>query len=192
MPRQDLSAAMLGATQATVFLPAIFVQATLASGTLYLWSGLGNTTWNGQTWQGVGSLLKISTVEEKATVAATGLVVTLSGINPTLLANVLNEFNLTGPVKVFLGAFSSPGVLIPDPITLWSGALDQPTIDVGGDSASISINCESRLLEMNVSVERRYTDQDQQLDVPGDLAFSFVNSIQDQPVYWGQTPTNSI
>ena len=183
---------MLGATQAPVFLPAIFVQATLASGTLYLWSGMGSTTWNGRTWQGVGSLLTISTVEEKSTVAAAGLVVTLSGINPTLLANVLGEFNVSGPVKVFLGAFSSPGVLIADPITLWSGNLDQPTIDVGGETASISIACESRLLEMNVPVDRRYTDQDQQLDHPGDLAFSFVNSIQDQPVYWGQTPSTSI
>ena len=45
---------------------------------------------------------------------------------------------------------------------------------------------------MNVSVDRRYTDQEQQLDCPGDLAFSFVNSIQDQPIYWGQTPTTSI
>ena len=45
---------------------------------------------------------------------------------------------------------------------------------------------------MNVSIERRYTDQDQQLDAPGDLAMSFVNSIQDQPVYWGQTPGDAI
>ena len=190
--RGDLSQAMLDATLASVFLPAIFVQATLASGTLYIWSGYGSTTWNGQTWQGVGSLLNISTIEEKATVSATGLVVTLSGIDPTLLANVLDEFEVCGPVKVFLGAFSSPGVLIANPICLWAGNLDVPTIDVGADTASISINCESRLIEMNVSVDRRYTDQEQQVDTPGDLAFSFVNSIQNQPVYWGQTPSDHI
>jgi len=192
MPRPDLSAAMRSATGATVFMPAIFVQATFQSGILYLWSGRGDIVWNSKTWQGVGSLLKISTVEEKSSVAATGIVVTLSGIDPTLLPNVLNEFQVTGPVKVFLGAFSSPGVLISSPITLWSGKLDQPTIDVGSDLASISIACESRLLQMNVSVERRYTDQDQQQDVPGDLAMSFVNSIQDMPVYWGQTPSDAI
>jgi hypothetical protein len=192
MPRPDLTPAMRDATGATVVMPAVFVQATFQSGVLYLWSGRGNITWNGQTWQGVGSLLKISTIEEKSTVAAAGIVVTLSGIDPTLLTNVLGEFLVTAPAKVFLGAFSSPGVLIANPVTIWAGTLDQPTIDVGADLASISINCESRLLEMNVSIERRYTDQDQQLDAPGDLAMSFVNSIQDQPVYWGQTPSDAI
>ena len=59
-----------------------------------------------QTWQGVGSLLKISTVEEKSTVAAAGIVVTLSGIDPTLLTNVLSEFLVTGPVqRYFSGRF---------------------------------------------------------------------------------------
>jgi hypothetical protein len=191
MSRENVSSAMLAAMQANQLLPAIFVQATLASGTIYLWSGFGTIAWNGQAWQGVGSMLKISTVEEKATVSATGVTVTLSGIDPALLENVLSEFQVSGSVTVFLGAFSA-GVLIPSPITVWSGLLDQPTIDVSGETASIAINCESRLIEMNVSVDRRYTDQEQQLDNPGDLAFSFVNSIQDQPIYWGQTPTTSI
>ena len=56
-------------------------------------------------------------------------------------------------------AFSAPGVLIASPITVWRGLLDQPTIDVSADTASISINCESRLIEMNVAVDRRYTDK---------------------------------
>jgi len=192
MSRQNVTTAMLDATQASQLLPAIFVQATMASGTVYLWSGFGNIAWNGQTWQGVGSMLRISTIEEKATVTASGITVTLSGIDPTLLNDVLGEFQLCGQAVVFLGAFSAPGTLIASPITVWSGLLDHPTIDVSGDTASISINCESRLIEMNVSVDRRYTDQEQQLDCPGDLAFSFVNSIQDQPIYWGQTPTTSI
>jgi hypothetical protein len=189
---RPITTGMLDAIQASQLLPAIFVQATMASGTVYLWSGLGNITWNGQAWQGVGSMLRISTIEEKALVTASGITVTLSGIDPTLLNDVLGEFQVCGRAIVFLGAFSAPGVLIASPIIVWSGLLDQPTIDVSGDSASISINCESRLIEMNVSVDRRYTDQEQQLDCPGDLAFSFVNSIQDQPIYWGQTPTTSI
>jgi hypothetical protein len=94
MSRQNVTTAMLDATQASQLLPAIFVQATMASGTVYLWSGFGNLTWNGQTWQGVGSMLRISTIEEKATVTASGITVTLSGIDPTLLNDVLGEFQL--------------------------------------------------------------------------------------------------
>ena len=48
MPRPDLTSAMRDATGATVFMPAIFVQATFQSGVLYLWSGRGDITWNGR------------------------------------------------------------------------------------------------------------------------------------------------
>ena len=54
---RPITAGMLGAIQASQVLPAIFVQATMASGTVYLWSGPGSVVWNGQNWQGVGSLL---------------------------------------------------------------------------------------------------------------------------------------
>jgi hypothetical protein len=68
--------------------------------------------------------------------------------------------------------------------------MDQPTLDVTGVAASIAINCENRLVEMNVAVDRRYTDEDQQLDYPGDRGFEFVNGIQEAQIYWGRTPSS--
>jgi hypothetical protein len=68
--------------------------------------------------------------------------------------------------------------------------MDKPTIDVSGTSATITINCENRLVEMNVSAERRYTHEDQQVDYPGDLGFQFVNSIQDAQIYFGRYPSS--
>ena len=109
---RPITAGMLGAIQASQVLPAIFVQATMASGTVYLWSGPGSVVWNGQNWQGVGSLLNISTVEEKAEVRATGISITLSGIDSPLLTDVLGGSSF--------GAFSAPGTLIANPITVWS------------------------------------------------------------------------
>jgi hypothetical protein len=69
--------------------------------------------------------------------------------------------------------------------------MDQPTIDVDGTTATIAINCESRLLDMNVAVDRRYTNEDQQLDHPGDRGLEFVNSIQEVVIYWGRSPSSS-
>jgi hypothetical protein len=91
---------------------------------------------------------------------------------------------------VWLGNFNAAGVLMPDPIVCWAGRTDQPTLDVSAETSTIEINCESRLLEMNVAVDRRYTNEDQQLDYPGDRAFEFVSSIQEVVIYWGRLPSS--
>lgn len=189
MPRA-MSTAMLAAINASELFPAIFVEATFATGPVYVWSGMGSITWNAQTWVGIGSLGSISTIDEGSTVEAKGIALTLSGIDPTLLADVLGEFSLGQPVTVYLGLFNG-GALIDHPITSWAGRMDQPTIEVDGKAAMITINCESRLLDMNTAVDRRYTADDQQRDWPGDLCFNFVNAIQEMTLYWGTAPTSA-
>jgi hypothetical protein len=44
---------------------------------------------------------------------------------------------------------------------------------------------------MNVPANRRYTQEDQQRDYPGDLGFQFVNSIQESQIFWGPGPGTS-
>ena len=155
-----------------------------------MWTGYGPVSWNGLIWQGVGSLGSITTIEEGSTVEAKGITLTLSGMDATLVGDVLGEFAVGLPVTVWFGLFDGNQVLIPSPIVSFAGRMDQPTLTFGGDTASVSIACESRLLDMNTSVERRYTNDDQQLDYPGDRGFEFVNSIQEVSIYWGRTPTD--
>lgn len=189
-----MTSAALAALTSPYLMPAIFVQATFANETIYVWSGVGDLTWNGQTWQGIGSLGSVTVIEEGATVQARGITLQMGGIQTALLADVLQEMQLGAPVSVFLGLFdgaASPPVLIDSPINAWTGRMDQPTIEVGGETATLSINCESRLIDMDVAVDRRYTQDDQAIDYPGDLGFQFVNSIQAQTIYWGATPNGN-
>lgn len=188
-----MSSAMLAALQATDLQPALFVQLTFNGATVYLWTGTGSTSWNSQTWSGLGSLLSLAVAEDGATVEARGITITVSGLDPTLLPDCLSDFQLGLPAIVYLGFFSS-GSLISSPITSWSGRMDLPTIDVSGETATIAINCESRLLDMNIPVDRRYTQQDQQMTWPDDLGFQFVDSIQEFILAWGQSynATNNI
>jgi hypothetical protein len=190
MPRSGLSSAQLTAIQSASLRPAFFVEAHFVSGPLYVWSGRGSITWNGQTWLGVGTLGTISTIEEGSGVEAKGITLSMSGIDSSLLGDVMLEFQVGLPCIVRLGLFDTNGALIDDPVIAWSGRMDQPTIDVDGQTCTISINCENRLVEMNVAVDRRYTNEDQQLDYPGDRGMEFVSSIQDVTIYWGRTPSN--
>jgi hypothetical protein len=171
--------------------PALFVEANFTSGPIYVWSGLGLITWGGHEWVGIGSLGSVSTVEESSTVEAKGVTLTLSGIDATLLEGILDEFQVGLPVLVTLGLFNEAGVLIADPVLAFAGQMDQPTLEVNGTAATISINCENRLFEMNVAVDRRYTNEDQQRDYPGDRGFEFVSSIQEAQIYWGRTPSST-
>ncbi|HXE04491.1 MAG TPA: hypothetical protein VN579_00785 [Bryobacteraceae bacterium] len=189
MPR-NITTDQLAALQASNLLPALFVTATFRTGAIYVWTGFGSITWGGHTWLGVGTLGSVSVIEEGATVEAKGITLTLSGIDTDLLADVLNEFYLGAPAAVYLGLFSEGRTLIGDPIPAWAGAMDQATIDVAGESAVIAINCESRLLDMNIPVYRRYTNEDQQLDYPGDKGLEFVSAIQETTIYWGRVPNS--
>ena len=189
MPR-SVSDAMIAALASDQVRPAIFVQVTFTTGSVYLWNGYGPINWNGQSWLGIGTFGSVSTMEESSSVEAKGITLTLNGIDPTLLSDVLVDYQTGLPALVWLGLFDSNRQLIPSPLLAFAGRMDQPTISLDGATASISIACESRLLDMNVSVERRYTNEDQQLDYPGDRGFEFVNSIQEVSIYWGRTPTN--
>ena len=187
MPR-SMTLAMASALAQPVLRPAIFVQINFLTGPVYIWSGLGSISWNSQTWLGVGTLGGISMVEDGATVQPRSVTLTLSGIDPSTLAGALQESCQELPLTIWLGLFDSSGNLIPSPVVIWSGLSDQPTIEVSGDSAIISLNGESRLLEMNVSRELFYTQDQQALDHPGDQAFNWVNSIQELQLMWGLAP----
>lgn len=188
MPR-EMSSAMLAAIGGREIAVAIFVEATFANETVRVWTGHQSIDWNGHTWVGVGTMGSISPIGEDAAVEAKGVTLTFSGFDAGLLGDVMEQFVVGQPVTVYLGLFNA-GVLIASPITSWAGRLDQATVDVGVE-ASISINCESRLLDMNVAVDRRYTADDQQRDWPGDLGFTFVNAIQEMTLYWGTAPTSA-
>lgn len=190
MPRSGLTGGQLAAVQSTNLRPAFFVEAHFVNGPIYVWSGRGSIVWGGHTWLGVGSLGSISTIEEGSSIDAKGITITLSGIDSDLLGDILTEFQVGLPVIVNLGLFDATLTLIDTPVIAWAGRMDQPTIDVDGQTCTISINCENRLVEMNVAVDRRYTNEDQQLDFPGDRGMEFVSSIQDVTIYWGRTPSS--
>jgi hypothetical protein len=199
MPR-GLTSDMIAALAQPVLNPAIFIALTFGSISdhavtpipVYIWSGYGTVTWNSQTWIGLGHLLSLSLIDDNASVEAHGVTIKISGINPTsptTLNSALTEVVLGLPVTVYLGMYSS-GTLIDTPVTSWLGRMDQPTWNIGGDEITLTLACESRLLDMNCSVARRYTQEDQQELYPGDLGFQFVNSVQEMTIDWGLFPTN--
>jgi hypothetical protein len=186
MPR-PLDTGQQAALSATVINPAIFFYGLFNDGPVRVWSGIGSITWGGFTWLGIGTFGSISTIEEGTNILARGITVTFSGFDNSFLSEVLGQFKIGNPCTVYLGLFDSTRTLIGTPIIMWAGRLDQPVVFTDAQTASININCENRLNDMNVAVDRRYTDADQQLDFPGDTGMSRVLAIQNVTIYWGTT-----
>jgi hypothetical protein len=180
---------MLGAIQAPVLYPALFVSITFLDGPVYVWTGVGTVTWNGFNFIGVGSFGSISLIEEGTSVEARGITLGLSGIDNSLLAGALQNMDQELPVTVWLGLFDGFGNLIPDPVIIWSGQTDQPRISFGPETATIEMACESRLLEMNVASDFRYTFDTQQNLYPGDTSMSWINGVAEFNINWGQQAT---
>jgi len=189
---RTLTAAQITEITAQNLRPALFCQLLFTSGWVYVWSGLGSISWNGQTWTGVGSFGMISSIPETSDLTAVGLKLALSGIPASLITSALGEVRQGAPVTIYQGFLTPTGGVVSSPNNAWSGRMDTCEIGESGDTATIAITVESRLLDLNRSRERRYEKQDQSIDFPGDLGFDYVPSLQELSIVWGKaTPTSA-
>jgi len=191
-----LSAEMLAVATADVVRPIYLVKAEFDSTppedrNLYLWSGFGNLTFNGKNYLGVGNLLSISAVDESTDLKATGASIVLSGIQSPLLAIARDEDYQGRPITIYLGALDDTGDLIASPTVLFSGFMDVMTISEAGETSTISVTAENKLIAFDRSYVRRYTAEDQKIDYPNDMGFEFVAKIADQEIIWGRASPTS-
>ena len=182
---RNVSASFSGAADDAVIYPALLVDISLADSTIYLWTGYGDFVYNSNTYQGVGHLGGVSEVTETTNVEANGITLTLTGIPSSLIATALNDARQGKTVSCHLALFDSSETLVDVADDVFKGFLDVPTINKGSPNSSISITAENRLIELQKSRERRYTDQDQRDLFPGDVGLEFVAGLQDVEIKWG-------
>ena len=183
---RDISAGVQSAISATEVQPIILFEGSFASGTVYVWSGYGDLVWDGDTYLGVGTLGAISNVSEASEISAKGITVSMSGIPSSLISLVLGDVRQGAVGKVHMGFLNSSGVVIDDPILMFEGKLDVPSIQEGGDTSTITLSYESRLIDLQRAREVRYTNEDQLRAFPGDLGCAFVASLQEKIINWGK------
>jgi hypothetical protein len=183
---RNLTAGFQTETLASALRPVLFFEIAHSGGTSRAWTGYGSIVWNGQTWTGVGHFLSVAPIEEASDVVANGVAITLSGVPQSLLSLALSQVRQGKPVKLWLGALDANGAVIADPYLTFSGRFDTCIVNEGAETATISIQAENRLIDLERARVRRYTHEDQQIDFPGDKGLEYLASIQDKPIVWGQ------
>lgn len=201
---RTLTTAMSNALVADVVRPIYLVRMVFDSSDLNVWSGMGDLSYGGETYTGLGDLLSISEIKETADVQATGMNVSLAGVKSSLVTIAKDQDYQGRELTVSLGAFDSSGDLIADPVIIFSGFMDTMTINEAGEYSSITIAVENKLIAFERSKVRRYTAEDQKIDYPLKLAngdpnpnydagFEFVTAIVEKEIFWGRpTPTSNM
>jgi hypothetical protein len=166
--------------------PIMFFEGQFATGFVRFWTGTGTVTWSGREWTGGGNLLGISPMDEVAGVVASGAAVSLSGVPVGLVQVAIEEARQGMPGRAWFGLMTPEGAIIADPAQMFAGRLDVPNIAADGQTVTITISYESRLIDMDRPREFRYTDQSQRTMHPADAGFEFVTSLQEAEIVWGR------
>lgn len=183
---RDLTAAMQSEVQAANVRPVIFAELAFRSSTLRLCNRGYDISWDSQTWLGNGWLRPIRVIPESAELQAGGIQVELSGVDSSLMSLVLSEADQSKTGKIWLGFLDASGAVIADPVLLFKGFLDVPTIDDSAGDSTVVITYESELICLERQKEVRYTHHNLQAFFAGDLGFQYVTTIEDWSGFWGR------
>jgi len=183
---RSLTAGMITEVTAAAWRPIVIAYLDFPSGTVRVWDGIGNLSWNAQTWTGIGTLGQVSFAAENTEVRANSATLSLSGVDPSMLAIALADKIRGQDVSLWIGALDGGGSVVADPIEIFTGRMDHMTITEEETSATINVYCESHLIDLNRASEWRYSHEHQQSLFAGDLGFEFAATTVDQEIHWNQ------
>ena len=204
---RDLSTATIDSISDDVVYPFFAVELQFDGNPIRMWTGQGKLVLPDETeWFGLGQLLDISSIEETSEMAVKGATISLSGIPSNLLSLALSEPYQGRVAKIYFGTLSSGNILLESGSyillqdgsrievetgerglnELFSGYMDQMNIEEGGDTSTIQMNVENKLIDLERARVARYTSGYQKSIYPLDLGMDFIEDLQDKKIPWGR------
>ena len=178
---------------------------------LRMWTGQGTLVLeDGTQWVGLGQMLNISTIEETSELAVKGATLTLSGVPSEVLSLALSEPYQGRVCNIYFGTFIQGSILqesasyillqdgsrinLEDQSTnfseLFSGYMDQMNIEESGETSTIELLVENKLVDLERARVARFTSGYQKSIYAGDLGLDFVEDLQDKQIPWGRKSGN--
>lgn len=208
---RDLNADTISEINKATVFPFFAVELLFDGGQiLRLWTGHGTLVLPDTTqWAGAGTLLGISRVEETSELAVKGATLTLSSVPSNVLALALVEPYQGRVCRLYFGTFTegtlvqenSAYILLQDGTRIglegsnrrtafneiFSGYMDQMNIEETGDTSTIELKIENKLIDLERARVARYTSGYQKSVYAGDLGLDFIEDLQDKPISWGRS-----
>ena len=187
---RSITTAFNNALKSQIVTPIIATELEFSDGTLRFWNGYGNITMtaggSSKVFTGLGDFLGISPISESSTLQMSGVTLSMSGIKSSLISTALSAQYTNRNGAIYLGMYDTSRNVIADVYTVFKGKMDVLNISEQGNTATITLNIESRLISFDLPINRKYTLEDQQVDFPNDVGFEFIPDLQDKEITWGK------
>lgn len=155
----------------------------LASGVVPWHTGFAPIDLDGYTYTGSANLAAIGNLTEAAVPRPGTMQVTLSGIDPAVVASFTATPFVNRPALIHLATVTADLSVIGAPFLLFGGATDTPEVYLG-KTATVKISIRSRLADWERPLISRYTHEEQQRRHPGDNAFIDVEQLAHTEIFW--------
>ena len=157
------------------------------TGTQYLTDSFISITYDSNTYSPLGYFLSFSNIEETTQLVINSLTLNISGVDQVYINHVLSERFIDRKVVIYKGFLStSDDSLIADPVLIFQGNMDTPSIHEAEDEGicTVSISVANQFVDFEKTTGR-YTNQESQQSVyPGDLGFNYASEII-KDIVWG-------
>ena len=185
---RDLHSDYGTAVQADEVHPILLAKINTSGGDVRIWSGVGDLTYDAEVYSGAGNLMGVSPINEKTDLSANGVAFSLSGLPSSMISAALGQVEQGRACTLWVALLNtSTGALVNNPYEMFNGFTDVTIIGEDGETSTIVVNAENRLIDLERTRIRRYTDEDQQNEYSGDKGFEFVPALQDKVVIFGKS-----
>lgn len=166
--------------------PFYAVQFFFDSGTVSFWTGLGEIYANSTTFYGGFGVLSISKSKETSDLGAEGMLVTLNGLDSSLVSLALQENYRNRFCKIYMGALGDDFQPVSDLYQIFMGRMDTMSIQEDGNTATLQLTVENVLIDLERPRLRKYTNEEQLQRYAGDNSLETVAALQDKEIIWGR------
>lgn len=151
---------------------------------LYVWSGVGSLSYDGQTWLGVGNLGSIDKVADSLQKDDIGVELTLNYLNDDLRNKVVTSEPVGSDASIYLALLDSDNA-VSEAYEIFPGFVDEISILDAGQTGAIKVRLASELARMSRPLSFNLTDAHQKELFPGDRGCEYASRMN-QPIVWGR------
>ena len=174
-----------------VVRPIMFARMAFSSGVQRLHTEIGPRTavhpiFGSESYTGIGDFGGIvSDIKESISVAPESIKLAITGVKSSFINIALDDDYYRRDIELMFGFDDENGVLLDDPVILWSGFMDKVDINLGEGIGALTLTCESRATNLKGASDLRFTDEDLQAAFTGDLAGEYIFRMADLQLKWG-------
>ena len=188
MADRGMTAAVITEAEKSQNKPFNLVEIFFTTGTVYFTDSDRDISWNSNTYLAAGSFLTFSQINEQNALTVSDIEVQLSGVDRTYLTTILGETFMDRELIIRKGFFNDSNAVVVDPIIIYSGKMDQPTIIESSDGCTIAVTVANLFVDFQKTNARFTNNESQKLFFPSDNGFAYAHQIIKE-INWGREGT---